>query len=49
MKNLFVCKILSENNNKEYLVSYFYKHIAFYRVLFIKELACSVLVHTFFD
>ena len=29
MKNLFVCIITSENNNEQYLVSYFYKHIAF--------------------
>ena len=49
MKNLFVCKIMSENNNKQYLVSYFYKHVAFLRVLFIKKLERSVAIHTFFD
>ena len=32
MKNLFVCIITSENNNKQYLVSYFYKQDAFLRV-----------------
>ena len=32
MKNLFVCTIMSENNNKQYLISYFYKHVAFFRV-----------------
>ena len=47
MKNLFVCIIMSEGNNKQYLV-YFYKHVAFLRVFFIKELARSVVVHTFF-
>ena len=48
--NLFVCIIKSENNDKLYLVSYFYKHVAFLRVfLYIKELACSVVLHTFFD
>ena len=48
MKNLFVSVITSENNNKQYLV-YFYKHVAFLRVFFIKELAHFVVVHTFFD
>ena len=48
MKNLSVCKITSENNNKQYLASYFYKYVAFL-IPFIKELACSVIVHTFFD
>ena len=48
MKNLSVCKITSENKNKQYLVSYFYKYVAFL-IPFIKELACSVIVHTFFD
>ena len=41
----FVCITTSENNNKQYLVSYFYKHVAFIkktRVFFIKELADSV-------
>ena len=41
MKNLFVCIIMSENNNKLYLL-YFLMHIAFLRVFFIKELAGSV-------
>ena len=49
MKNLFVCIITSENNNKQYFVSYFYKHIVFVRVFFTKELSCSIVVHTFFD
>ena len=40
---------MSENNNKQYLVSYFYEHFAFLRVFFIKELPCSLVVHTFFD
>ena len=41
---------MSENNNKLYLVSYFYKHFSFLRVfVYIKELAHSVVVHTFFD
>ena len=41
--NLIVCIITLENNNKLYLV-------AFLRVvLYIKELACSVIAHTFFD
>ena len=31
------------------LVSCFYKHAAFLRVFFIKELAHSVIAHTFFD
>ena len=48
MKNLFVSIIASETDNKQYLV-YFYKHVAFLRVFFIKELARSVVVHTFFD
>ena len=48
--NLIVCIITLESNNKLYLVSYFYKHVAFLRVvLYIKELACSIIVHTFFD
>ena len=49
MENLFVCVIMSENSNKQYLVSYFYKHIAFLRVFFYKKLAPSVVVYTFFD
>ena len=49
MSNLFVCVITTENNNKQYLVFYFYKHVAFLRTFFIKELACFVVVHTFFD
>ena len=49
MTNLFVCTITSENNNKQYLVSYFYKRVAFLRVFFMKELACSLVAHTFFD
>ena len=49
MKNLFVCKIMPENNNKQYLVSYFYKHVAFLRVVFMKELALSVVFMHFFD
>ena len=32
MNNLFVCIIMSENSNEQYLVSYFYKHVAFVRV-----------------
>ena len=32
MNNLFVCIIMSENNNKQYFVSYFYKHVYFVRV-----------------
>ena len=32
MKNLFACIITSENNIKQYLVSYFYKHGAFLSV-----------------
>ena len=32
MKNLFVCMITSENNKKQYSVSYFYKHVAFLQV-----------------
>ena len=47
MKNLF-CRITSENNNKQYLVSYFYKHVAFLRYFLIKTLGCSLIVHTFF-
>ena len=49
MKNLFVCIITSDNNNKQCLVSYFYKDVAFIRVFFIKELACSAVVHKFFN
>ena len=49
MTNLLVCIIMSENNNKQYLVSYFYKHVAFLIVFFlVKEPALSVVVHTFF-
>ena len=48
MNNLYVCIISSENNNKQYLVSYFYKHVALLlRVFLKKELARSVVVHTF--
>ena len=47
MKNLFVCIITSENNNKQYLASYFYKHVAFLIVFFVKEIAHSAVVHTF--
>ena len=48
MNNLYVCIISSKNNNKQYLVSYFYKHVAFLlRVFLKKELARSVVVHTF--
>ena len=47
MKNLFVCRITSENNNKQYLV-YFYKHVANLS-FFIKEFAHSIAVHTFFE
>ena len=46
---LFVCIFTSENNNKQYLVSYFYKHIAFLTVFFIKELTHPIIIHTFFD
>ena len=42
MKNPFVCIITSENN-KQYLVSYFCKHVAFIRVFFIKELGTNTL------
>ena len=49
MKNLFICIITPENNNKQYLVSYFYKRVTFIRVFFIKELACSAVVHKFFN
>ena len=49
MNNLFVCKITSENDYKQCLVSYFYKQVAFVRVFFIKELAHCIEVHTFFD
>ena len=49
MNNLFVCIIISENNNKQDLNYYFYQHIAFLEVFFIKELAHSVVVHPFFD
>ena len=56
MKNLFVCIITSENNNKQHLVSYFYKHIAFLFfyffylfIFFVKEHPCSITVHTFFE
>ena len=49
MNDLFPCIITSENNNKQYLVSYSYKHVAFLRVSFIKELARSVIVYTFFN
>ena len=45
MKNLFVCVITSENNIKQHLVSYLYKHVAFLRVFFVKELARSIVVH----
>ena len=45
MKNLFVCIITSENNIKQHLVSYLYKHVAFLRVFFVKELARSIVVH----
>ena len=38
---------MSENNDKQYLVSCFYKDVAFLRVLFIKELACCIRVLTF--
>ena len=48
MTNLLVCIIMSENNNKQYLVSYFYKRVAFLIVFFlVKEPALSVVVHTF--
>ena len=41
--------MIRSENNKQYLVSYFYKHVAFLKVFFIKELACSivVVVHAF--
>ena len=47
MKNLFVCIITSKNNNKQCLVSIL--RVPFLRVFFIKELACSVVVHEYFD
>ena len=40
---------MSEKDNTQYLASYFYKHIAFLGVFFIKELAISIAVHTFSD
>ena len=49
MNKLFVCIIMSDNKIKQYLVSYFYKHLAFLKVLFKRELPCSVVVHTFFE
>ena len=49
IKNLFACKILSENNNKQWTVSYCYKDLALLRVLFIKELLCTIIVLTLFD
>ena len=40
---------MSDNNDEQYLVSYFCKLVAFLRVfLFIKELAHSIVVYTFF-
>ena len=39
---------MPENNNKKYLVSNFYEHVAFLRVVFMKELALSVVVHALF-
>ena len=49
MKNLLVCIITSENNNNKQYVFYFYEHIAFLRIFFIKELAHYVAVDTFLD
>ena len=49
MNNLFVCIIISENNNKQNLNYYFYQHIAFFGYFFIKELVHYIVVHTFFD
>ena len=40
MNNLYVCIISSENNNKQYLVSYFYKHVAFL-LSFFKKRTCT--------
>ena len=49
MNNLFICIIMSDNNHELYLVSYFYKHIAFLEFFCTKELACSIIVPLFFD
>ena len=43
MKNLFVCIITLENDEKQYLTRCFLKN------LFIKELVLSIVVHTFFN
>ena len=44
VNNLFVYIITSENDNKQYLIPYFYNDVAFLRIFFIKvkELARSV-------
>ena len=44
MNNLFGYIITSENDNKQYLIPYFYNDVAFLRIFFIKvkELARSV-------
>ena len=49
MTNLFVYKITSESNNKQDLVLYFHKHVTFLRLLFLKELARSIIVHALFE
>ena len=48
MNNWFLCIVTSENHNKQYLVSYFYTHIALLRVFLWKNLH-TVVVNTFFD
>ena len=47
MNNLFVCMITSENSNKQYLVSYFNKHVAFVRVFFCKR-TCTFCCSSYF-
>ena len=42
MNNLFVCIVTLENNNKQYLVSYFYKYVAFLRVFFFYKKTCTL-------
>ena len=46
--NLWIWRIFCLHNyvREQDLVSYFYKHVAFLRVFFIKELAHSVIVHS---
>ena len=49
MNNVFVCIIASENNNKQYLVSYFCKCITFLRAFFYKRTCMLHCIHTFFE